>query len=134
MLWLSTSPRFNRRDYESTDRPQNIIAPGSYIATKFESSEAGAHEFWIGLVQSMTNVPPSGSARRFRKAILHDKSIQHVKLEVDWLKPVGPVDASGKVDPLTSTEYAFMNTVAERAAHNESLPGLSVLTVVNVVI
>lgn len=26
-----------------------------------------------------------------------------------------------------------MNTVAERAAHNESLPGLSVLTAVNVV-
>jgi len=104
----------------TTDRPQRIIAPGSYIAAKFESSEAGVHEFWIGLVQSMTNVPPSGKARRFRKAILHDKSIQHVKLGVAWLKPVGPVDA-------------FMNTVAERAAHNESLPGLSVLTAVNVV-
>ena len=27
--------------------------------------------------------------------------------EVAWLKPIGPVDVSGKVDPLISTESAF---------------------------
>jgi hypothetical protein len=59
--------------------------------------------------------------------------VQHLKLEVAWLKPVGSTDDSGEVNPLTSTDYSFLNTVEERAAHNGSLPGLSVLTAVNVV-
>ena len=83
----------------------------------------------------MINVPPSGSgnSKLWRESVLlHDQSIKNLHLEVAWLKPVGSVDDPGNVNRRTCTRYTFMDTVAERAAHNDLLPALSVLTTVNV--
>ena len=120
------------REVEETRDTMRI---GSYIAAKFFDEEFKVNVFWIGYILRMINVPSSGSgnSKLWRESVLlHDQSIKNLHLEVAWLKPVGSVDDPGNVNRLTSTRYTFMDTVAERAAHNDLLPALSVLTIVNV--
>ena len=107
----------------------------SCIAAKFFDEEFKVTVIWISFILRMINVSPygSGNSKLWRESVLlHDQSIKNIHIEVAWLKPIGQVDDSGNLYRLTSTKHDFMDVVEERAAHNNLLPALSVLTTVNV--